>query len=769
MSSQKRSLLHLVVSLSLIFNFVFPALAQNAATSASTEFPSASNSDDGPDNQAGKSDQPTGTIRGTVSLESNGGALHGVTVTVVGLKRSAITDDDGKFEITGVPVGNHSVLTHLDGFPDSVKPVLVRANSVATLDFKLKLTGIRDKVTITASGNEQSTESAIQSVTTLDNVDLAEKAHPSLGDVLDNQPGVAKRSFGPGTTRPVVRGFDGDRVLILQDGMQMGSLGSQSGDHGEPIDALSLDRIEIVRGPSTLLYGSNAIGGVVNAISGHNLGHEHPHKGLRGSFTGIGGLNGTETGQGGAAGNVEYGADKWLVWGNGSQQYFGDYTTPIGRILNSNARSTDAAGGVGRYGDKGFFNLSYGYDTRRFGIPFAGTFEGNNDTQIDLAMRRHNLQFNGGVNDLGPYIDGFRLSLIYNDYKHRELSEKNGVEEVGTIFNNKVFVYKGVFDQKRVGRYSGSFGFWGMHRDYQSAGEESLTPPTRQNAFAVFGLEQLDFSRVTLQLAGRVENNHYDPTGLQSRSFTGLSGAAGLRIKLWEGGNFVANYSHTYRAPALEELYNHGPHTGNLTFEIGDANLKRERADGVEFALRHANDRFRAEANFFIYNLKDYIFLAPTGSIEENLPEAVYSQANARYLGAEAKLDVKLHSSLWFISGLDYVRAELRANNQPLPRIPPLRGRVGFDWRWQNLNVRPEVILAADQNRVFTNEKPTAGYTLFNLQGSYTIAQQHLLHVFSITGYNLTNELYRNHLSFIKELAPEIGRGVRVSYTIRSF
>lgn len=736
-------------------------------TPTTTAIPTAGNNH--PDEQDRAAGQPTGTIRGVITLASTNGPLHGVTVSVSGLKRAVTTDDDGKYEITGVPPGTYSVMTHLDGFPDAVKSATVQPDGVVTLDFKLTLTGIRDKVTITASGDEQSTHDAVQSVTTLDNIDLAERAHPSLGDVLDNQPGVAKRSFGPGTTRPVVRGFDGDRVLVLQDGMQIGSLGSQSGDHGEPIDVLGQDRVEVVRGPSTLLYGSNAIGGVVNVISGHNLGHDHPHQGLRGFFTGIGGANGTDTAQGGAAGGAEYGTEKWLFWSNGGVQYFGDYTTPIGRIPNSKTRAANGTGGFGRYTDRGFFNLSYGYDDRRFGIPFAGTFVGEEDTQVNLAMRRHNLQFNGGLNNLGRYIDAFRLSLSYNNYNHRELEMTDGVETVGTIFDNRVFVYKGTFEQQRVGRWSGSFGVWGLHRNYKSTGAEALTPPTRQNAFAAFGLEQVDFGRVTLQLAGRVENNHYSPTGLQSRSFTGLSGAFGARVRLWEGGNFIVNYSHSYRAPALEELYNHGPHTGNLTFEIGNANLKRERTDGIELALRHAGDRLRAEANFFVYRLGDYIFLAPTGAIEDHLPQAVYTQADARYVGGEAKLDVKLLNSLWFISGMDYVRAELTANDRPLPRIPPLRGRLGLDWRWNSLNVRPEVILAAAQNRVFTNEKPTAGYTLFNLHGSYTIAGQHVLHIFSVTGYNLTNELYRNHLSFIKELAPEIGRGVRISYTIRFF
>jgi iron complex outermembrane receptor protein len=195
-------------------------------------------------------------------------------------------------------------------------------------------------------------------VTALDTNRLAQEAHPSLGEVLDKEPGVNKRSFGPGSSRPVIRGFDGDRVLILQDGLRTGSVGSQSGDHGEPVDVLSLERVEVVRGPATLLYGSNAIGGVVNAVTGHDFAHD----GVRGYITGIGG---TTNNQGGISGGIEYGIKNWMIWGNASAQRTGDYDTPVGEIPNSKTRYGSGLGGFGYYGEKPFFSLSYAYDNRR--------------------------------------------------------------------------------------------------------------------------------------------------------------------------------------------------------------------------------------------------------------------------------------------------------------------------------------------------------------------------------------------------------------------
>ncbi len=310
-----------------------------------------------------------GTVRGTITLAEGGTALHNVIVTLVQLKRSAETDENGAYEFQNVPPGAYTILAHMEGFPDATKQTTVAAGQTATLDFQLRLTGLREEVTVTATGTEQSTFESFQSVTTLDSVKIAEESHTGLGEVLEKEPGVSKRSFGPGTSRPVIRGFDGDRVLVLQDGVRTGSLGSQSGDHGEPVDVLSLERLEVVKGPATLLYGSNAVGGVVNAVTGHDYAHE----GWRGYFTGVGG---TTNAQGGASGGVEYGTGRWMFWGNASAQRTGDYNTPLGRVPNSKTRSLYGLGGFGWYGDKGFFSASYSHDARRYGVPFAAQFEG---------------------------------------------------------------------------------------------------------------------------------------------------------------------------------------------------------------------------------------------------------------------------------------------------------------------------------------------------------------------------------------------------------
>jgi iron complex outermembrane receptor protein len=701
--------------------------------------------------------QSNGALRGVVTIGDTEKPVHNVRVTIIQLRRSVETDEKGAYEFQNILPGRYDVTAHLDLAPDVVKTVQVTGGGATTADFQIELSAVREQVTITATGSEETTFNSIQSVTVVGSQELAKKNPASLGEALDYELGVAKRSFGPGPSRPVIRGFDGDRVLVLQNGQRIGALGFQSGDHAEPLDLLSLDRVEVVKGPATLLYGSSAIGGVVNAISSHDSAHE----GLRGYITGIGATNDY---QGGGSAGIEYGKGNWLVWGNGGGQRTGDYKTPLGRVTNSFTRDGNGSGGFGYFG-KGWLSADFSYDNRKYGIPFDTSEEA--PEVVFIKPRRASVQVKGGYRDLDSFINAGQFSFAYNNFRMDEVEADTG--EIGTAFRNDTYLYRGVFDEQRTGRLSGSFGFWGMHRDYESAGAEALAPPTTQNGFALFGLQAINFEHAALQFGGRFEHNGYNPTGLEQRSFNGFSGSAGLRVPFGGATAFVANYTHSYRAPALEELYNNGPHAGNQTFEIGNPDLDRESSDGIDLSLRHSSGRVRAEANFFYYHINNFIFLAPTGEVEDGLPVANFAQGNSRFVGTEARMDVGLTRNLWLLSSLDYVNAELKETETPLPRIPPLRGRVGFEAFYKGFRFNPEVVMARDQERLFALETRTPGYATINLTASYTIAQQHAAQTISVNAFNLNDRLYFNHLSFIKNLAPEIGRGVRLVYTIRFF
>ncbi|HUR99828.1 MAG TPA: TonB-dependent receptor [Pyrinomonadaceae bacterium] len=756
-----------------------------------------------------------GTVRGTVTSSANNAAMPGVSVQISQLRRSAETNDQGIYEFSNVPPGRYTIVTHFEGFSDQAVTVVVTAGAT-TADFSLSLNSLREQVTVTASGTEESVFESFQTVNSIGSTQLREQASTGIGEVLERESGVGKRSFGPGTSRPVIRGFDGDRVLILQDGIRNSSLASQSGDHGEPIDTLGLERVEVIKGPATLLYGSNAIGGVVNTIS---TDEDDPHAGFRGYFTGLGATNNR---QGGASGGLEYGYKKFVFTGNGNILREGDYETPFGRIPNSASRSRGGGGSVGYFGEKGFVVGSFSLDRRRYGTPYAPLFENGSlltdqngnpckpdqegeggtceynifairdrfssslpeppDTQIDLAMQRNNYRLRGGFRDLKGFIPQGNFYVDFSRYRHQELEVAGGGDTIGTRFSNDTFSYRTLFQQAVRGKLSGRFGFEGYKRSYLTEGAEQLIAGrVHQNNFSVFTLEEIDFGRVALQFGGRVESNHYDPTNddlYLNRSFTGFSGAAGARFRLWKGGTFVTNFNSSYRSPALEELYNNGAHIGTVTFEVGDQTLGRERSNGIEFSLRQQLKRFRFNGSIFYYNIDNFIFIAPRDSnndglvdVEDNLPVGNYRQDDARFVGADLSMDVDINKYVAAFFVADIVKAKLRDGDVPLPRITPGRARVGLDFRYKGLSVRPEALFVTDKklDDVFVLETPTAGYSLFNLNASYTISNDHTAHIFSVGSTNLSDRTYRNALSFIKDLAPEQGRNLRFSYTFRFF
>ncbi len=728
--------------------------------------------------------QSQGSIEGQVTLAETGAPLRGVSVLILRLGRTLITDAEGRYRFDRLPEGFYQVVAHLDStLTEEAKGVAVTARRPTTLNFTLAIAVQEYEITVTAGGKKETAFESFQTVDSYTSFDLAESTAPAIGDVLASRPGngVAKRSFGPGSSRPIIRGFDGDRVLVMQDGIRTGTLSSQSGDHGELINTSALDRLEVVKGPATLLYGSNALGGVVNAVTRHHAVHEHPHEGLRGY---VSGSAGSANAFGGGSAGFEYGRGKWLLWGGGGGQRSADYNTPQGPVFNSGTRVVNSYGGVGWYGDKVFASFSIQADDGAYGVPFAAEFEGGEEEldRVGIDSRRESYQANWGLRKLGSAIESFTLKLNLTDWGHDEVEFfRDGGREVGTAFDQKQFVYRGVFEQVQRGRLTGRFGFWGLARDYDVAGADAVSPPVDQDAFAVFALEEIGFERFKLQFGGRLERTHYAPgvfasrssegpgTDYPNRSFTGASAAAGVHADVWRGGALVVNYAHSYRAPALQELYNFGPHLGSLAFEVGDPNLGPETGDGVEISLRQRSKRARSELNLFYYGFNNFVFPFTTGEFEGGLQVINFTQLDSRFAGAEANLDLALHTNVWFNLGMDYVDAQETNFDTPLPRIPPLRGHVGFDFRHAGFSVKPELVLASGQHQTFTGETRTPGYRVANLKASYTILRGRLVHQFALNFFNIGDRLYRNHSSFIKDLAPEIGRGVRFTYRIRFF
>jgi iron complex outermembrane receptor protein len=753
--------------------------------------------------------QSMGRLSGKISMKQGSRPLHGANVLIVELGRTTLSEQDGSYEFRNIRPGKYHVVAHLDHvFTESAKIVDVESGIEVSLDFVLSVTGEKHEITVTASERHATAFESFQDVESFDASDLTQSNAISLGEALDHQvgAGIAKRGFGPGSARPIIRGFDGDRVLIMEDGLRTGTLSSQAGGHhGEIINAAQLERLEIIKGPATLLYSGNAMGGTVNVVSRHHEHHRHPHQGLRGYILGSGG---TTNALGGSSVGFEYGTGRWMVWGHGGGIRTGDYTAPKqGKIFNSHANMSNINGGFGWYGNRMFFSVDTKMDRGAYGIPFSEEFHNHGEEEtyrheeedhhrdeierITLAANRKSYRAHWGLYNLQSVIESFVLKLRYIDWKQDEFEfPKDGGSEVATSLGNNQFLYRGVFEQKKGDFLSGRFGFWGVGRDYTTGGEEALTPPVEQSGFAVFALEELDFERFKLQFGGRFEMQHYRPgfaerdehefehhgeeheDGIHDaidRDFAGGSVAIGIHADLGKDAAFVANYASSYRPPALEELYNLGLHAGSAAFEIGNSYLRAERGNGIDGSLRYRRGRVRGEFNLFHYHFDNFIFPFITGDEVDGLRKVEFTQLTARFMGSEANLHLGMHRDLWLNLGMDYVNAQEMNMGTPLPRIPPLRAKIGIEYRKGGFHFEPELILASEQNRTFTGETRTPGYAVMNLKASYTYAQQHRAHQFSVNVFNVGDRLYRNHTSFIKDLAPEIGRGVRFTYMVRFF
>jgi len=332
---------------------------------------------------------------------------------------------------------------------------------------------------------------------------------------------------------------------------------------------------------------------------------------------------------------------------------------------------------------------------------------------------------------------------------------------------------------------TGRFGLSGLLRDFSPTGKETYNPPTYQRDFSLFFLEELTFEQIILEFGGRLDNTYYRPSDSPNfgfhenhnletqdhtpQTFTGGSAAIGLTVDLREDLQVNMNLSRSIRPPAIEELYSYGPHSGSLLFEAGNPNLQGETNNGVDFSLRHQGKYAKSSLSVFTYNFKNFIFPFVTAKQNQGLPVLNFVQRDSFFKGGEASFVFFLREYFNLNLGMDFVHAKETEFNRPLPRIPPFRGKIGLEYLQNRFSFRPELELADRQNRTFNLETPTAGYAVVNLNSSYLIPTGTGLHQFTVNFFNISDRLYRNHLSFIKSLAPEIGRGVKLSYTFRFF
>ncbi len=478
------------------------------------------------------------------------------------------------------------------------------------------------------------------------------------------------------------------------------------------------------------------------------------------------------------AGDLSVGNGRWALHAGASARRNGDVRTPEGRVANTQSRGGFGNVGLSWTGARGYAGGSYGYDDTRYGIPVV------EEGQVELTPRRHQVALKAEASQLGGVVNGIRADYASRRYRHEEIV----AGEIGTRFENDTDELNLLIRHRPAGRLTGTVGGWLLHRQFVAEGEEALSPPIRERGAAAFFYEELTWPHVTAQFGARLNHASYEPERDRlSRRFTDTSASAGVVFRPAAADDrltLAVNLARASRNPALEELYFFGPHPGNFAFEIGNDALGSERALGVDVSLRWRAPRVTGEITYFRNAIDDYIYREPLDEADldpgiaaeidalfgheghDDLPFARFVATDSLLQGVESHADIPLGGGLRLEVGLDYLRGTLRQTGEPLPRMPPFRGRAGVNYSRNAFRAGGEVVAVSRQARVARAETATAGYGLVKLFSSYSFGAAGVTHTITARVDNATDETYRNHLSLIKDFVAEPGRSAKLVYSV---
>lgn len=740
-----------------------------------------------------------GVLVGRVVDAQTGEPLPGAAVRLREIGRGQATAADGTFRFERVPVRAHTVAVQFLGYLPKEQRVQVTADGPTEVVFRLEPSALElPAVVVTGTGRERGVARTYRPTAVLDGRELQRSLDPSLAGTLERIPGLHAMYNGPAATRPTIRGMGGDRVLVLEDGQRTGDLSTTAPDHGNAIDPLSAERIEVVRGPAGLLYGSNALGGVIN-VWREEVPRRRPER--------VGGTATTtaETVNSGLGGHLmlEAPAGPLALRAEGTLRGAGDTRTPLGVLPSSGLRTGSAAVGASLARDWGFVGVAYRFFDSHYRVP--GQFNGElipgaHPNGVDIEMRRHVGRLQAAyVDGLGPFSTlEFDANLTH--YLHDEIEGRgpDGQPFLGARFDllsgSANLVAHHDHDLGAV-NLEGAVGVSVLVRDLVALGGFTGTRSATEVGAAVFGYEEFGFERLRLQVGARYDLRRVTPADtrpirgegreipVMPRTFGNVSASAAVLYDVRPGWTLGVSLARAFRSPSIEELYSDGPHLADFSFDIGNPQLRSEIGHGADVFVRALRPALSLEAAAFVNHVSNFIYYRPTGELDTRLRRFPVFEAtgdDALFLGFETRIQLEVLPRVVLDGTASYVRATRLADGDPLPAIPPLTGGLEVRYEAGGLAATLGLRAAAPQRRVpaafpspvepdtmIQPERPTDGYGLLDAGLTYRFARGGLVHTIALQGRNLTDAVWRDHLSRVKDVAPQPGRNLQLSYRVQ--
>ncbi len=731
----------------------------------------------------------SGTIKGPDA------PIVGATVRLLELDRVVRTGTGGSYTFVNVPPGTYTVYAGLYGYGAMTRPITVERGT-ATLDFNLRESALPlAEVVVSAAPTGRTPDQLYQSAASKGTIEFQNSGGASFAEKLTDLPGVTARLNGSATARPIVRGLGDNEVLVLENGLRMGDLATFDPAHATPISAASITQVDVVRGPATILYGPNTIGGLVNVItnliptasdhamsgmvlSEFNSGNDGYASYFNNIFTS--GANAFRV----SAGVVN--SSNIRIPANGYEDEESGTVFALDRLPQTFNRSSEFGAGWSTQGDWGYLGLGgkhYEMDYGIPGVPANPNWLNAPPGTSRIKQDRNTFELRGLWRVNGSFLRQLKLDASYNDYGHSEFptqQDSSGVSSPqANHFHKRAFNAALQFQHAPVAQWQGTLGLWTNIEDLTIEGDQPLGPNSLTTGFAAYAFEEYVASAATrIQAGARFDINSIQTrpylqstdsvfqTHNQSRSSNAFTASVGVIQQFTPTLSASFNVARSFRAPTVQELFADGLDAASGTYSLGTASLAPEVGTGLDASLKGVFDNVTFEVTPFANWVNNFIYGFLRGDTIQGLPVRKFTSANALLLGAEAAVTVVPLSHLALRASVDAVRGTDTDANVYLPFMPPIRGLLRATWQDSRWMAMAEWRGASDQKRLGEGDTFTGGYGLMNLGVGVRLVQGAVVHNVSLRADNVFNRDYRDHLSVIKDFLPMPGFALRLNYQV---